>query len=290
MKARLFTASILSVQLASVQIPVQDKTMTGNDPYSLCISEIRSAPQDAYNPCKQYLEQSPSDDAKRIQYVNNWLTQYEKVRPYVQFLKSLTADQEAAWFVYEPDLVIQLPQTSEEEGLYKIQIGRSFTDRTEEDMLRKAEAVYPGPGKMIQDVFTSLRYWANESPKEMVPIWGVPGNDNIQLTSTVTARAVRYYYDLTLAARRNPHLPTGFTALSASLNYKAEIKYFSEYTHLKDVFRGVYVADLTLEWAFICGGLCGMGFTRNKVVVLDSQGNVIALYQDAPVNSQSWVS
>lgn len=33
-----------------------------------------------------------------------------------------------------------------------------------------------------------------------------------------------------------------------------------------------------------------MGFTRNKLVVLDSQGNVVALYLDAPINSESWVS
>ena len=35
-----------------------------------------------------------------------------------------------------------------------------------------------------------------------------------------------------------------------------------------------------LEWAFVCGGLCGMGFTRNKVVVLDSEEDVIAMYRD----------
>jgi len=33
-----------------------------------------------------------------------------------------------------------------------------------------------------------------------------------------------------------------------------------------------------------------MGFTRNKLVVLDGHGNVVAMYIDAPVNSESWVS
>jgi hypothetical protein len=33
-----------------------------------------------------------------------------------------------------------------------------------------------------------------------------------------------------------------------------------------------------------------MGFTRNKLVVLDAKGNVLAMYLDAPVNSQFWVS
>ena len=36
-----------------------------------------------------------------------------------------------------------------------------------------------------------------------------------------------------------------------------------------------------LAWAFVCGGLCGMGFARNKLVELDGEGNVIAMYRDA---------
>lgn len=288
MRASLFTTSILCAVLVSLPVRGQDKPTPGNDAYSVCIAQIRKAPQDAYSPCRQYLEQSSSDDAKRIQWVKNWVTQYEKKRPYAQYLLNLTSDQKAAWMVYEPDMEIQLPQASEQEGPYKIQIARSFADRMEEAMLRKAEAVYPGPGKMVEDLFSS--YWANEPTKEMGPLWGIPGNDNLMATRTVTARAVRYYYDLSLAEKRNPTLPTGFTAMGSSLKYEAAIKYVDQYSHDKDVFNGVYVADLTLEWGFVCGGLCGMGFTRNKVVVLDSHGDVLAVYLDAHANSIDWVS
>lgn len=288
MRARFVTTACLYILVASVRSPAQDEFAGRTDAYSICVLKIRNAPQDAYDPCRQYLEQSPSDDAKRIQWVKNWVTGHEKLRPYAQFLRSLTTDQKAAWIVYEPDMEIQLPQTSEVEGPYKIQIARSFADRTEESMLRKAEAVYPGSDKMIQDLFRS--YSSDQLPEEMAPLWGNPGNDNIEETRTVTARAVRYYYDLSVAARRDPALPTGFTAMGSSLKYTARIKYFNQYSHGEAMFQKVYVADLTLEWGFVCGGLCGMGFTRNKVVVLDSQGDVIAMYLDAFVNSQSWVS
>lgn len=288
MKAGLFTTFILCMVLPCIQLSQQDRTASRTNKYSVCMAAIRKAPEDAYKPCRQYLEQSPFDDPKRIQYVQNWLAQYESLLPYAEYLRSLTVDQKSDWIVYEPDMLIELPQTSEEEGPYKIQIARSFADPTEEAMLRKAEAVYPGPGKMVQELFRS--YCRGESPKEMTPLWGIPGNDNIQATTTVTARAVRYYYDLSLAARKNPTLPTGFTAVSTNLKYAAGIKYFNEYSHGQGTFNNVYVADLTLDWAFICGGLCGMGFTRNKVVVLDTQGNVIAMYLDAPVNSMIWVS
>lgn len=288
MRARLLTTACLYILVASVGSPAQDEFAGRTDSYSVCILTIRNAPQDAYDPCRQYLEQSPFDDTKRIQWVKNWVTRHEKLRPYAQFLQNLTTDQKAAWIVYEPDMEIQLPQTSEVEGPNKIQIARSFADRTEEAMLTKAEAVYPGPGKMMQDLFRS--YWSDRLPKEMAPLWGSPGNDNIEEARTVTARAVRYYYDLSVAARRDPALPTGFTAIGSSLRYTAGIKYFNQYSHGEDTFQRVYVADLTLEWGFVCGGLCGMGFTRNKVVVLDSQGDVIAMYLDALVNSESWVS
>jgi len=278
--------------LVFVFLPVmaQDDVATRNGAYKHCITAIAKSPQNAFNPCKQYLAQLPFDDAKRIEYVNKWIAKYEKVLPYVQFLQGLTTDQKAAWFVFEPDMSIDLPQTSEKEGPYKIHLSRSFSDSNEEAKLRKAEAVYSSPNKMVEDIFKSLDYWAKEPPKEMAPIWGMRGNDNIQATEIVTARAVRYYYDLALAARQNPQLPTGFNAVGIDLKYDAVIKHFDEYSHNKDTFENVYVADLTLEWSFVCGGLCGMGFTRNKLVVLDSKGNVMAMYLDAPVNSRSWVS
>ena len=171
-----------------------------------------------------------------------------------------------------------------------MEISRSFGDPKEEAMLRTAEAVYSSPDKMVADVFRSLNYWANEPLDEMAPIWGMRGNDEIQSTHIVTARAVRYYYDLTRTVRQNPHLPSGFEAVNTDLKYLGTIKHFDHYSHKKDKFDNVYVADLTLTWGFTCGGLCGMGFTRNKMVVLDSKGDVLAMYSDSPANFQSWVS
>jgi hypothetical protein len=276
--------------LAIVFVPVQAQEGLVTSAYDRCATSIKEAPQDAYDPCERYLEASPVDDPKHIDLVQRWIAKYEKVRPYVQFLQGLTADQKAPWFVYEPDTSIELPQTSQKEEPYKIEIVRSFRDSKEEALLRKTEAVYSSPSKMVEDVFRSLNYWASDPPKEMAPIWGMRGNDEIQSAHIVTARAVRYYYDLTMAVLQNPHLPSGFNAVHTNLKYTASIKHFDHYSHKKDTFDNVYVADLTLEWGFVCGGLCGVGFTRNKLVVLNGDGDVIALYLDAPENTQSWVS
>jgi hypothetical protein len=288
-----FVGSALFLAVAFAPIQPQDDPAT--DPYNSCVTAIKNDPQNAYDPCQRYLDALPSgdskhDDAKHIQYAKRWIATFEKLRPYVQFLQELTTDQNAPWFVYQPDKDIDLPQTSQEEGPYKVEISRSVSSPTEEDLLKTAEAVYSSPSKMIEDVFRFPDNWANEPPQEMAPIWGMRGNDNIQSANVVTARAVRYYYDLTLAVRQNPHLPSGFSAANTDLKYTASIKHFDHYSHNKDSFENVYVADLTLEWGFVCGGLCGMGFTRNKLVVLNRNGEVVAMYLDAPGNSQNWVS
>jgi hypothetical protein len=290
MKAGFFTTSLLCFVIAPGS-SLQDQAVSGNDRYDVCVAKIESAPpQDAYNSCTEYLEQSPSDNTDHVQRVKTWVMLYKEIRPYMKFLQSLTLDERALWLLYKPDMAVELPQTSETEGPYTIQIARSFANLTEEALLRKAEAVYSGPDEMIRDALRSSGGRVDELLREMAPIWGEPGNDNIELTNVVTARAVRYYYDLTLAARKESRLPTGFTALRTALKYKAAIKYLDRYSHGKDSFDSVYVADLTLEWGFTCGGLCGMGFTRNKLVVLDGHGSVVAMYLDAPVNSELWVS
>jgi hypothetical protein len=283
------TASILCTTILSAPPHAQDRPATTN--YQVCAAAIEQTPQTAYEPCKQYVDQRPVDDPKHAEFVQQWMAAYEKVLPYVQFLEGLAADPKAAWFVYGPDLQIELPATSQLEGSFPIVLHRWFSNGEEEAMLKKAEAVYSSPSQMVKKVFRSIGYWASESQqREMAPIWGALANDDIQQTEVVTARAVRYYYDLTLAVRQNPHLASGFNPVHTNLKYDASIKHYDEYSHGKDHFQNVYVADLNLNWSFTCGGLCGMGFTRNKLVVFNSQGDVIAMYLDAPENSESWVS
>ena len=275
----------------TVSCTAQDDIGTQNGSYQHCLNAMKQTPQDAYEPCKAYVARYPSGDDRSLKFVQRWLAAYDKLQPYIQFLRNLAPkDYKASWFIYEPDLGIELPQTFDSLGPYKVEMVRSFTGTYEESLLKKAEAVYSSPHEMIEEVFQKLAYLGDDPPREMAPLWGVRGNDNLPDTSIVTARAVRFYYDLVQAAKQNPHLPTGFTALNIGLKYQASIKFLENYTHKQDTFTKVYVADLTLEWAFSCGGLCGMGFTRNKIVVLDSNGNVLAMYLDAPVNSQSWVS
>ncbi|HEY6349015.1 MAG TPA: hypothetical protein VI636_06355 [Candidatus Angelobacter sp.] len=287
-----FSASLVLFALIAFRAaPAQDDTAARNESYKLCATAIQEAPQDAVAPCKAHVEKYPSGDLPQLRFVQRWLSAYEKLQPYIQYLQALAPqDQKASWFLYEPDLNVELPQTFDTLGPFKVEISRSFKGPAEEAMLKKAEAAYSSPKKMIEEVFQKLLFLAKDPPQEMAPIWGMRGNDNLQMANIVTARAVRYYYDLAQTAKQDPHLPTGFTAINIGLKYQAVIQFQEKYSHNQDTFTNVYVADLTLEWAFGCGGLCGVGFTRNKVVVLDGNGNILAMYLDSPVNSGSWVS
>ena len=259
--------------------------------YAACASDMEKMPGDAYESCARFVKEAPASDSENIQRAKRWLERNAPKRPFVRYLKSLSSDDKAKFVVYQPDLTIELPSVDRKTRTGPLKIVRSYANLTEETMLRKAEAVYPAPSVMIHQLFYMWDGWpTGKLSDNLEPIWGNRGNDEIMQTETITASAVRYYYDLVLAAETNPKTSSGVNVMSTDLNYAAGIQYLDRYKHGEDSYEGVYVANLDLSWSFICGGLCGMGFSRNKVVVLDRHGEVIALYLDAPVNFENWVS
>lgn len=290
MKLSLFLILIILTG-ASTQAVGQDAAQNIRDLYARCTSNMQTRPQVAYDACKEYLQKYPNDDERRLQFVKTWVGSYDQILLYTRSLASIAANGSTAnWFIYEPDLGLEIPEVVEKEGNYPVEIVRTYKDAREAEMLRKAEAVYPSADELIKRVEKNPTYWAKNLPSDNEPIWWEGGNDNVRLTFVITTRAVRYYYDLSQGLRGNPGFVPGFPMVHTSLKYTAAIKHYDEYTHAQKKFKNVYVADLNLEWSNICGGLCGMGFKRNKLVVMDSNGEVLALFLDAPGNSGMWVS
>lgn len=289
MRLIVAVVSVCYLGLVFAQSPPQNQQQQ-KDAYAACSDQMFHDPEHAVGTCKAYLAASPKGNPDCIKKVQDWLAYYDRVQPYVQFLKGLTVDSSGKWLVYGPDTTIDLPQTSQMQGPFQMQITRSFAGAKEELFLRQAEATYPEMRKMIREMLRGPGLCEEELGAEKAPLWGGCNNDNIEAASVVTARAVRYFYDLTMTERKDPNLTSGFTALHSSMEYNAGIKLMARYTHGKDSFANVYVADMTLKWGFGCGGQCGVGWTRNKVVVLDASCNVLALYLDAPVNNETVVS
>jgi hypothetical protein len=285
--AVLFT---VVVGLASFAFP-QDNLQARRDAYGLCEANMRKDPKLAYKLCKEYLEKYPGDDYERLQMADKWVTTYEKVLAYTKALESLSSSSPSRdWLIFEPDLNANLPQVTEKDGNYKIEIVRSSNNTFEAGMLAKAEAVYGNQDGYIRMILTDPLSWAEESPEQAAPLWGSRGNDNVQVTEVITASAVRYYYDLSISSRKHRKFRTVFPMISTSLKYAAAIRHYDKYEHSEKKFSDVYVADLNLEWSSICGGLCGIGFKRNKLVVLDNKGEVLALFLDSKENGELWES
>jgi hypothetical protein len=255
-----------------------------------CVTAMQQDAASAIEECRQYVARSASDDPSHAKVVIDWFAAYKRVQPYIAALLNLPRDPDSQWLVYEPDLSLSIPEVAEPDGDHSAELKRSFADPFEDSLLTRAEAVYETPNKMVNTILRDPRWLAENLPEQTEPLWWVDGNDNVRLTTVVTARAVLHYYELSLKLRENPNAVPGFKMYRTRLVYRASIERHRKYSHGKRLFSNVYVADLNLKWAHNCGGLCGMSFERNKVVVLSLSGEVLAMFLDAPVNSTVTVS
>jgi hypothetical protein len=276
--------------LACTSALAQEKPPAKPDAYERCIHAMSYDRRSSYQLCKEYLQKYPDDDSERVQKVGKWIVAYDHALEYAKRLSSFSTSAGHDWFIYEPDIAIEIPEVVQNEEPYKIEIAYAFNSPLEASLLKKAEAVYGKQDNFISMIRQDPAGWAADLPAEVVPLWGSRGNDNVQVLDVITASAVRYYYDLSIAMREKRKFHEVFQMQATGLKYFGSIKHFENYEHAGRKFQNVYVADLNLTWSSICGGLCGIGFTRNKIVVFDSNGDLLDLFLDAQVNRGMWVS
>jgi len=292
MKYFLIVATLL---LAGGSVLAQQNNQTPRAAYVLCTEHIQNDPQKAYEYCSDYLNKYPDDDPKLIEYAGRFVTAYKRISQYRESLPlSQFAELTPGWAVYLPALSATIPSENSPDAKHPILIKREYGSPEEERLLVKAEAVYQNPqtsaGRMLRD-------WGRLADKNAAipdgePRWWSGEVDTILAADLVTTEAVLYYYNISQALRNNNGIlkPNTFTFFSSSLKYVASIKKLDTYERAGKSFTDVYVANMTLTWAQVCGGLCGFGFTRNKIVVFSPSGEVLGMFLDDPVNSSSWVS
>lgn len=260
--------------------------------YYLCINTIEKNPHQAKEYCSAYLKKYPNDDARLVEFVKKWISAYGKISTYLKIFRD--SENAARWMVYKPDLKKKIPIVSQEDSFHKVKISREFAASKEEKLLRKAEAVYPSFETISRDLFRGWRYLSEPqaSLPSGEPKWWTGSFDTILSAQTVTTGAVIYYYDISRKLKENNHKikENSFTFYRTELKYRSSIKKTGKYERSGKTFSNVYVADMNLTWGQVCGGLCGHGFTRNKVVVLDEDGAILDLFLDAAVNFTHWVS
>lgn len=286
-----FLTQMLILLVAAGSALSQDNLKARNEAFVRCNAVIRDR-EAKYKLCKDYLDKYPDDDYQHRETAEKFVRAFERAMSYAKALQAFALSKPGAWFVYEPDLKIELPNVDQTISVnsYKIKIDRSFKNADEEAMIKKAEAVYGAQFRYIDSMRSSPESWADRLPDEIAPLWGEVGNDNVMMTDVITASGIKYYYDLSISAREHRPFRNVFQMRGTSLKYTAAAKHYDEWEHANTKYHDVYVADLNLEWSSICGGLCGIGFTRNKLVVFDKKGNVIQMYLDAAVNRSFWES
>src|SRR5215471_7072159 len=165
----------------------QDQKQSALDAYQDCSETIHRSPEVGFKTCKDYLEKFSSDEEKRANQVRGWVQAYQTATVYAKALQGFPNEPGRDWFVYAADLKVSLPSLNDEKDNYKISIVRSFSNSHQEEMLRKAEAVYRSQDGFIRMITSDPLGWGPDLPNQIVPLWGTRGNDNVRVPEVITA-------------------------------------------------------------------------------------------------------
>lgn len=291
MKYLLMTAILLC---ASGPVLAQEDIPAKHAVYALCVEHIEKDPHKAFEYCNDYLNKYPNDNKIQRDFVGKFITAYTKIS---QWAKSVPAnnftEKTAKWAVFSPGLMATIPVENTRASAHSIFIKREYGSPDENKLLAKAETLYKNPDGADLELLKQWRY--NAEPYVILPDgepkWWSSQFNGIQAAELVSTGAVLYYYNLSQTLRNNGGKLNGNSfRFSTSLEYEASIKKMDVYERSGKSFNNVYVANMTLTWGQVCGGLCGYGFTRNKIVVMSPTGEILEMFIDDPANNRSWIA
>ena len=289
----VFASLLLLAGMVSAQD--QEEIKAKHTAYALCVDNIEKDPHKAYEYCTDFLQRYPNADQTYLETVGKFVTAYKKIAHYVSTVPLTNfTEKTTGWAVYSPGLLAKIPSEASPHNNYQIFIEREYGSPAEERLLAKAESLYKNPDTVQLEL---LKQWRSIADPYFVipdrePKWWTQQVDTILSAELVSTAAVLYYYNVSQEFRNKPEKPPqkAFGFWSTSLQYAASIKKMDLYERSGKSFTNVYVANMTMTWAQVCGALCGHGFTRNKIVVMSLDGQILEMFLDDPVNRMSWVS
>jgi hypothetical protein len=164
-------------------------------------------------------------------------------------------------------------------------IERVFSNEFEQNLISSAESFYPPRDSVLnaaeswfRDLIPDTNYWFYDS------------FDGIRIPYAITIDAINYYSDFI------DTLNAGLKSIiyKAVFKYKAEITYYTSYTFegvdpLTEIplpiisFEDVYVVEMNLSWDHYCGMECGLYIKHKRIVVLNSQGELLQIFYDGKI-------
>ena len=129
-----------------------------------------------------------------------------------------------------------------------------------------------------EDVLAVATDWIGDIPE--ADLWWYDTVSGVRVPFAITKEAVDYYSDLIAQWKKDPHGYGSIVWLSATFKYKADVQPFSRYEAAGHVFTDVNVVHLVLKWSAFCGPMCAHAFTKERIVVLNANGDVLAIIGD----------
>jgi hypothetical protein len=164
------------------------------------------------------------------------------------------------------------------DGDFTFHIKREYSDLWTERMLRIAESCYP-PRDLLVDI-AATRYYEMGSDTTKTPLWWADGDGVRRVAWAVTAGALEHYLGMTERFRHHDYLVAGGRGLYfTDLRYDAVVKAMPEFAMKQTEYHQVYVVYLLLGWSFDDGVFISY-FEAHRIVVLDQEGNVLAIEGD----------
>jgi hypothetical protein len=187
----------------------------------------------------------------------------------------------------------KIQESASVDSPYEIAISRKFDTDFEEKLITEAERVAPRRNDIAKYGNPSV-----VNAKECVPNF-VEGSSQTEdaarrrwcgtrfdctcIAYAITCEALQYYFDVTMAYRKNEFSSSsGIRIESSTVAYLAEVKFYDSFEYRGEVYDNAYVVHLRLSWGQYCGDLCGLGFEKERFVIFNSDGTRRAILGDGP--------
>ncbi|MCK4752718.1 MAG: hypothetical protein KAS75_04665 [Planctomycetes bacterium] len=178
------------------------------------------------------------------------------------------------------DLTPQKPlvalSDSEIESPHVIKIIRTIRSENDSRMITIAENTYPPRTKVLEAIKEA--HFKPKQISEKDKLWWYSEFDRVKIPYAITIEAIDYYVGLVESYRvrrwKSDIEP------SSKFIYSAEVEFRENYEKEGKTFQKVYVVDMKLSMRATFASLAGIGFGKERTVIIDRDGKVLAVFGD----------
>lgn len=164
----------------------------------------------------------------------------------------------------------------EVQGPHIIKVERIIRAANDLRMMTIAENTYP-PHDDVLEAIKTARFKLDSDP-DQDKLWWYSGFDGVRIPYAITTEAVDYYVSLVKGYRQKDW--NSDIEPSSAFSYSASVQFKETYEKDGKKFGDVYVVKMKLSMRAAFASLAGLMFSKERIVVLDRQGNVVHIFGD----------